>query len=178
MDIETRLDRLESRAAIRELHAQYALCMDDQALERIPQIFAPDAVFGYVDGGSETRGVDAIEAMYRTVLANAGPSFHVTHDAIIEFDSSDANAATGIMTCHAETSFGDGHQVVAIRYHDSYHRGPDGWRISARRLGMLYQVPAADYPGILTRKNRRLKDGKMGPAHWPDLSHKSSASGR
>lgn len=173
MDMETRLDRLESRAAIRELHARYALCMDDQALERIPRIFAPDAVFGYVDGGPETKGAEAITEMYRKVLADAGPSFHVTHDAIIEFDPADEDAAKGIMTCHAETSFGGGHQVVAIRYHDSYHRGPDGWRISARRLGMLYQVPVADYPGILTRENRRLSGGKMGPAHWPDLSHKT-----
>ena len=165
--LERRLRRIEDREAIRELIGRYGLAMDNKDFGLVAEIFAEDARFAWFDGAFDIVGRDAIVDMYRTRLAAAGPSFHFTHDQFIDWDPADEDRATGLVLAHAETSAGPTQGLVAVRYHDRYVRQGERWLFKERLLGFLYNVPVAEYDGILKKTDRiRLASGSK-PAHWP-----------
>lgn len=165
--LESRIRRIEDREAIRVLVGRYALAMDNKDFDLVAEIFAPDGRFGWVDGAFDIRGRDEIVTMYRTRLASAGPSFHYTHDQFVTWDEADADRATGLVLGHAETAAGASQGLVAIRYHDRYVRLGGRWVFQERLLGFLYNVPVAEYDGILKKADRICLPGGAKPAHWP-----------
>jgi uncharacterized protein (TIGR02246 family) len=166
-DLERRIRRIEDREAIRVLVGQYALAMDNKDFDLVAAIFASDARFGWVDGAFDIRGRDAIVDMYRTRLAGAGPSFHYTHDQFMTWDDAGEDRATGLVLGHAETAAGPSQGLVAIRYHDRYVRQGGRWLFQERLLGFLYNVPVAQYDGILKTSDRIHLPSGAKPAHWP-----------
>lgn len=167
MDLEARVRRMEDREAIRHIVGLYTLAMDDRDLELAGRIFARDAVLTYPGGSPRYEGRDAIVGFYRERLAPAGPSFHFTHDQFVEWNDSDPDRATGLVSCHAETS-GGGRQIIsAIRYEDEYVREDGEWRFARRTLTFNYQTPVEQYVGILARKDRLRLANPAGSAHWP-----------
>lgn len=165
--LERRIRRIEDREAIRELVGRYGLAMDNKDFDLVAKIFAQDGRFGWVDGAFEIVGRDAIVEMYRTRLATAGPSFHFTHDQFIDWDPLDEDRATGLVLAHAETAAGPAQGLVAIRYHDRYVRQGECWLIQERLLGFLYNVPVAEYDGILMKSDRIYLTSGAKRAHWP-----------
>jgi uncharacterized protein (TIGR02246 family) len=165
--LERRIRRIEDREAIRVLAGRYALAMDNKDFDLVAELFAPDARFGWIDGAFAFDGREAIVAMYRDRLKDAGPSFHYTHDQIVEWNPADDDRATGLVLGHAETSSGPAQSLVAIRYHDRYVRRDGRWLFQERLLAFLYNTPVAQYDGILMTPDRiRLPTGSK-RAHWP-----------
>lgn len=150
-ELETRLRRLEDREQIRALIGTYSVAIDDHDFDRLATCFAPDATYGRHGDTDLLHGRDAIRASMAEKLGGAGPSFHVNHDSFVTFDENDADKASGMVLCHAETSHLGGHRIAAIRYYDSYGRAGGKWQITARRLKFLYFVKAEDYVGALER---------------------------
>lgn len=167
VDLEARVRRIEDREAIRRLVSLYTLAMDDRDMDLAARIFARDAVLTYPGGSPLFRGRDAIVAFYRERLAPTGPSFHFTHDQIVEWDDGDPDRATGLVACHAETSGGGRQFISAIRYEDVYVREDGEWRFSRRTLTFLYQTPVEHYVSILARKDRLRLTEPARLAHWP-----------
>lgn len=166
-DLERRIRRIEDREAIRVLVGQYAIAMDNKDFDLVAAIFAPDGRFGWVDGAFDIRGRDEIVTMYRTRLASAGPSFHYTHDQFVTWDEADEDRASGLVLGHAETAAGPSQGLVAIRYHDRYVRHAGRWLFQERLLGFLYNVPMAQYDGVLKTSDRIHLPSGSRPAHWP-----------
>lgn len=148
---DIQLRQLQDRAALRDLVTTYSIAIDDHDFTTLEQVFTPDALYGRDDDSPRLVGAVAIAQSMREKLEGAPPSFHVNHDHLVTFDPVDADRATGIVQCHAETSHFEGHKIAAIRYYDSYRRGAAGWQISERRLRFIYFVAAKDYPGCLLR---------------------------
>jgi hypothetical protein len=166
-DFAERLRRMEDREQIRTLASLYSLAVDDHDFATLQSLFTADAKYGWVGSEARTVGDQAIVASFAEKLANSGPSFHVNHDQIVEWDEKDANRARGVVLCHAETSHRGGQNVAAIRYRDVYVRDGGRWKFGERLLAFLYFTPVDRYPDILMVKNRlRLPGGEM-PAHWP-----------
>lgn len=165
-DIAARLRRLEDREAIRDLIGRYSLAVDNHDFAALGALWHPDAVYGYVDQPQAT-GARAIAALLEERIGPSGPSFHVNHDQIVDWDERDPDRASGIVFCHAEVAPG-GHQYqAAIRYHDRYVRHAGRWLFAQRFLGFLYFTPPSGYDGILLETERFRPAGARNRAHWP-----------
>lgn len=168
--LEARLRRMEDIHAIRQLVGRYSLAVDDHDFAALHAVFAADAMYGWHGREPDARGRDAVVELLRSRIAPAGPSFHVNHDHLIDWDEAAPDQATGVVFAHAEGSPGGRQMVNAIRYHDTYVREREGWRIRDRRLAFLYITPAEDYAGVLLARNRLRHVEPAQPAHWPQFA--------
>lgn len=169
-DLETRIRRLEDRAELGELIARYALIMDDRDLAAMPDLFTEDVVVRSGDGVMNVVGREAVIEMFRGRFTVLGPSHHFTHDRILTFSDTDPDAASGIVTSHAEMNRKGMAMLAAIRYHDRYRRDGGRWRIRERVLSFFYYVPTAEYLDALgaglAHRNRAYDVAT--PADWPE----------
>lgn len=127
----------DDRQALHDLVSRYALSVDTRDFDGLRQVFVPDAE---LDTGRSVRsGVDeiltAMEGLRRYVATT-----HLIGQQLVEGGPDDA---TGVVYCTAHHLSGDeGKQtdmVMHIRYRDHYRRTSDGWRITRRRLDLLWR---------------------------------------
>jgi len=165
--LAARIERIEDREAIRALCSRYSLAVDDHDFDTLGSLFATDAFYGWVDAPPQAEGRAAITELLRSRIGSAGPSFHVNHDMIVDWDAADRGRATGIVFCHAEVIPAGKHLVGAIRYRDSYVKADGRWLFAERFLSFLYFTPVDEYPGILGLRERLRMMNPPAAAHWP-----------
>lgn len=165
---EQRLWRLESRVAIDQLIARYGFAVDNRDTDSLAECFTADAGVRSLDGMMNARGRAEVIAMYRGRFAVLGPTFHFTHDRLVEFDALDELAATGLVAAHAEVVRNGGTLWAAIRYQDRYRFEAGQWRVSERVLSFLYYTPADEYVETLKSQLRQRAYGDQRPADWPE----------
>ncbi|MDO7843182.1 nuclear transport factor 2 family protein [Sphingomonas immobilis] len=158
--------RLTARNDIENLIARYCIACDDRRIEELLAMFTEDAYFGHVDGVHGKSGRDGVREHYETSLGNMGPSYHWSHDRLIEVDPEDANKATGTILAHCETSNAGVAYVAAIRYNDRYRRVDGVWKFAWRGYQFLYFVPAEQYGQALGMEKRVWRYGAW---QLPDL---------
>jgi ketosteroid isomerase-like protein len=166
-ELETRLDAIETRLALRDLVSRYAKAVDTRSLDDLSALFAPDARFGADNGSFDAEGKAAIMADFQRQFMGMGPSFHAVHDQIIDLDPANPDRASGITTCHAEVLRDDTMWLGAVRYTDRYVRVDGRWRFAERMLGFFYYLRAKDYVGSLDPV-LRFRLGTLRPADWPE----------
>jgi uncharacterized protein (TIGR02246 family) len=164
--LAARVRRLEDIEAIRQLVGRYALAMDDRDTDLVASLFAENAVLRWHDDFVHAKGRAAIVGMSRGRFAH--PSFHVTHDHLIDLDADEPDRARGVIFAHAEAQRADGHYVVATRYRDAYVREDGRWMFAERVLQHLYFVPAQEYAGTLGRTDRIVTPAGRAAGHWPE----------
>jgi len=145
--ILARLDRLESRDAIRQLPSQYALALDMRDLDALVNLFPEDVAAG---GGRTGRG--ALKAWFDTTLRGQfdGTSHHVGTQ-IVEFE--DADRATGIVYSRNEHECGPDWVIMHMMYHDRYERAGGRWYFRRRRP-LYWYATDLNRPPIGSRKMR------------------------
>jgi ketosteroid isomerase-like protein len=168
--LEDRVRRLEDRVAIGELIARYCLVMDNREVDAIESLFTPDIHFWSADGVMNSHGRPAAVEMFKGRFTVLGPSNHVTHDRIVEFDPGDPDRATGLVLSHAEMQRKGQPMLAAMRYQDVYQRCDGRWCFRERGLSFMYYVPTAEYldafgPGLDSRM--RAYDRAVA-ADWPE----------
>lgn len=168
--LAARIGRLEDREAIRDLCSRYSLAVDDHDFDTLATLFAPETRYGWVNQPPQAVGRDATIEILRSRIGPAGPSFHVNHDMIVDWDETDPNRATGIVFCHAEVFPAGKHLVGAIRYRDVYVKQQGKWMFGERFLSFLYFTPVEEYPGILAQRERLRFISPPLPAHWPEFA--------
>lgn len=167
-DLETRVARLEARTAISELVTRYAIACDEHDIPALTELFTRDAVFDSPNGLMRAAGRDEVIEMFCKVLSIRGPGYHWTHDHIIRFDRGTETAASGLLLSHAETSPGGTHSLAAMKYDDEYRLEDGAWRFARRVISFLYYVPAAEYDGALTRRDRVVAGDRRLAADYPE----------
>src|SRR6516162_7383485 len=115
---EHRIARLEARAQIAELLAQYAFLLDDHEFEALGELFAPDARFG--SPGSTHVGREAIVENYRTLAELYPVTLHEARGFVLEFR--DDEHARGEVLGFSEQASGRHTVVTSFRYDDEYVR--------------------------------------------------------
>jgi uncharacterized protein (TIGR02246 family) len=168
LDLEARVRRLEDRNEICELIARYGLVMDDRDIQGMAALFTPDVTVRSVDGVMSARGRDAVIEQFRGRFEVLGPSYHFSHDKVIQFDTDDL--AHGTVLSHAEMNRKGQPMLAAIRYSDVYRRHEGRWKFSERLLAFFYYVPTAEYldalgPG-LAKRMRAYDEAR--PADFPE----------
>ncbi len=166
--VEERLQRLEAADAIRTLIARYCYAMDNRDLAAVVDLFTPDVVVRSHDGVMDSRGRDAVMAMFQERWSVLGPSFHWTHDVIVDV-ADGSRDATGLVSCHAEVTRSGRAQLSAIRYSDRYRREDDGrWRFSERTLSFFYYLDPREYAEVLEHPLRIRTYGDPAVAGFPE----------
>ena len=166
-ELESRVDRLESRAAIRELVTKYAVACDEHDIPKLQGLFTRDAVFKSPSSFMQSSGREAIASMFTEVLKTRGPGYHWTHDLIVDFGA-DENSATGVVYSHAETTPNGVVSIAAMKYKDKYTREAGAWYFSEREIHFFYYVPMAEYIETLNREQRLYVGGEKRPADFPE----------
>jgi ketosteroid isomerase-like protein len=136
-DLEERLDRLESVAAIRQLVARYAIALDGRDAEAWAALYTPD-----VRVGAPIRGHGRADLVrwFRAKCAYWYRSMHVIGAHQVDLaDPADPDAdpdrATGLAQCRVEQEIGDRWVTTAFLYRDEYRRVEGRW-LFAHRHGM------------------------------------------
>ena len=148
MDLEARIDRLESLEEIRQLVARYALAVDTRDLDTLVGLFVAD-----VEVGRLGTGRAALLESFRQGFAPLGLTILTVGTHVI--DLVDTTSATGEVYCTGEIDRDDVLLRQAILYRDTYRRDPEGWRFVRRNHLLWYSAPLGVDPRHLP------------PANWP-----------
>lgn len=163
-DLGARLSRLETRAVLGDLVAQYCAAVDDRNLDTLTSLFTEDAYFGHV-GEAGARGRAAIHDYYSRRLKDIPYSFHYPHTHTIQF--SDGPTASGEVSAHAEMGRPDQPPLVAaLRYSDTYRCEDGVWRFARRELRFIYFAPVDE---VQTGSLGELRVRWPGPARVADI---------
>lgn len=168
--LEARIRRLEDRESIRGLVALYGAHVDNRDIERLGDCFTQDCCFRSMDGRMDARGRQAVIGQFHGRFAVLGPSYHFTHDSVVEFDAGDPDLARGWVNSHAEVVRNGAALLAAIRYHDEYRREDGRWRFRERLLGFFYYLAPADYPSLLGERLRNRAYEVPLPADLPEAT--------
>jgi len=167
-DLRRKIDRIESRAAIRDLATIYAICCDEHDMPRLLSLFTEDARFDSPSGLMKARGHREISDMFVGMLRIRGPAYHWTHDHLVEFSDANADEATGLVLSHAETCPNNEVSLAAMRYKDRYRRVQGRWLFAERTIEFLYYVPAKDFPTALSGPMRITVGGNRLKGDYPE----------
>ncbi|MDB5703824.1 MAG: nuclear transport factor 2 family protein [Sphingomonas bacterium] len=161
-----RIEAIEADLAIRSLVARYAFVMDDRDVDAIPALFTTNAKVTTGDGVMNSQGRDELVKLYEGRFAKLGATNHVVHGMDVTIDGPTTAHATVSST--AEVQRNGVHQVVALRYHDTYEKEDGAWRIATRHMLYFYYVPLDQYPGILGTLKRNLTYAEPMDADFPE----------
>lgn len=162
-----RIRALEDRAELRELVARYGIAVDDRDIDALSALFTPDASFRSVDGVMSALGRDAVIEQFRGRFAALKATNHIAHDQILE-PGPGPDAASGLVSSHAEVCRDGRVLIAALRYRDRYRRHEGRWRFAERALSFLYYLPVEEYAEGLAGRLRMRAYGDQRPADYPE----------
>jgi hypothetical protein len=138
-DIETRLDRMESIDAIRQLVSRYGMLIDCRDVDTLVGLFVPDCRVTRTDSGHA-----ALRSLLDGLFRQFTTSIHFVGNHTIDFR--DADHAEGIEYSKVEHEYGDEWIVMAIQYWDRYERRDGRWLFTGRQVKHWYAVDHLERP--------------------------------
>jgi ketosteroid isomerase-like protein len=134
------LKELQDKQEITEICYRYGLALDSRDWAALAALFTPDADAYYLDM-PPARGYQAIEDTCRTALTPLTATQHLISNVVVRLDGDRAESSCYLQAQHvkAGTAGGDNF-IIAGRYDDRLIRTPDGWRITHRRLALIWTV--------------------------------------
>lgn len=139
MDMNARIDRIESTLAIQQLPIRYAMAVDGRDIEAWVNLFIED-----VDCGRRGKGREVLKGFIAPTLANFYRSIHLICGHRIDFI--DPDHAEGAVYCRAEHEDGDEWVNMAICYFDTYERRDGNWFFVRRKERHWYAAEDGDRP--------------------------------
>ncbi|MHB1139130.1 MAG: nuclear transport factor 2 family protein [Microthrixaceae bacterium] len=122
---------------IRKLKARYFRTLDTKDWDGMRQVLAGDVVVDTTDsGGGVYEGADEFIRFLRDALGDTVTE-HQGH--MPEIDLTSATTATGIWALNDIVIWPNGMRLDGYgHYHETYEKGPEGWRITASTLTRLH----------------------------------------
>ena len=162
-DQQTRLDRLESAEAIRQLVSRYSDAVDRSDLEALGVLFVEDVktVFAGPAGQAVVEvGREPLKRWFGATPAFGQPRAHMVGNHVIDFTGPDT--ATGVVYCQAfvrAAGTGDWTRTL-LKYLDRYVRRDGRWMFHSRKpvvwhVAEVSLLPDADPMGDAQRASRR-----------------------
>ena len=158
--LETRIDRLESLEAIRQLPHRYALAVDTRNLDDLVALFVED-----VQVGRDRSGRLALRAWFAEALGAVGATVHSVASHVVDLDGADR--ARGVVTCRDEVDRDGEWAVGCLQYWDDYERRDGRWYFARRRFHRWYLADAGTRPRVgMGVGGDGLETGRL-PDAWP-----------
>lgn len=132
------LDELLDKQAITETCYRYGIALDSRDWATLRTCFTEDAKAIY-RGLEPCQNYQDIEDRCRAVLEPLTASQHLIGNVTVELEGDEAACVSYLQAQHvkAGTPGGDNY-IIAGRYDDRLVRTADGWRMSERRLEILW----------------------------------------
>ncbi len=136
-DTDKVVQRLIDRAAIQDLLARYAHCVDRRDLEGVAACFTSDAEYrGSLGEGTIQKALIAL----RDRMARYESTMHLLGNQLIEIDGDRARSETYAIAHHRLNNNGDRHNLaVGVRYEDDLVRRDGRWVICRRVVHMEWE---------------------------------------
>ena len=142
----SRIDELESRAALRDLVTDYCLGFDNHDWDRFISIWHPDAIweigapFGTFNGHEGIR-----EAVFDVLYPVWRETHHLTSNLRLDFSDSDHAHGVCNVDCMGATA-DDIVQMISATYTDDFERREGAWKIAKRHVVIHYfnPIPGAE----------------------------------
>ena len=127
---------LADRAAIVDLTHRYCWALDTHDWEDLDSVFTQDACGDLL---ADVVGREAIKTRVRTALTPLHQTQHLVanHQIILNGDAATCRCYLQAQHVRVKDAGGDNF-IIAGRYEDELLRTPDGWRISFRRLVVMW----------------------------------------
>ena len=142
------LEQVSDRLEIEDLITDYADAIDSLEIDRLDEIFTPDAHIDYSAMGGAVGAYPEV----KTFLKDALPAFKNTQHLIANYQIKlDGDKAMGKIMCFnpMELNTGDGPDIpvffLGLWYIDEYVKTEQGWRISKRSEEKSYAFNAPDF---------------------------------
>jgi ketosteroid isomerase-like protein len=151
MDLERRVESLESERAIRDRKREYCYRIDDRDWAGLVDLFTPDASLDY-GGMGEFEGHDGVREFGEEYVAEyLEATAHALQNGRIEVDG---NTATGRWYVIAFVTMADGTCGIRLgEYRDRYRRDDGEWRIESLQLRFRYSADYDDgWPNLETHE--------------------------
>jgi ketosteroid isomerase-like protein len=152
-NVETQVQELLDREAIRDLPLRYCHAVWTKNLEGIVNLFTEDGAI-WITGREDqkTQGRENLHKMYGGVMVENGPRPFI-HNHVIDLHAPDR--ATG--TCYLEIrqTRDDKSWIAAGYYNDEYAKVGDQWKFKSRKVTMYYSAPLLE--GWAERAAKRAK---------------------
>jgi hypothetical protein len=128
------LQQVSDRMEIQDLLNAYAAAIDQQAFDRLDDVFTPDAFVDYTAMGGERGAYPAIKRFLQSALPALVDYYHLVGNVQIQLDG---DRASGRVMCFNPLGVPvpgkPAHMMfLGLYYIDEYLRTPQGWRISRR----------------------------------------------
>lgn len=141
-----RIDRLESRAAMRDLVTDYCHGFDRGDFDRFLAIWWDDCTWDIGPPFGEFAGHAGIEKAVKEVLWPVWrETHHLTTNLRIRFDGPDDAHGECDVDCMGATRADDLVQMISATYRDHFQRRDGVWKIKRRDVTMHYFNPI---PGV------------------------------
>ncbi len=136
-----RIDRLESKNAMRDLVTDYCRGFDQRNFERFLSIWAPDCIWEIGPPFGTFEGHAGIVKAVKEILWPAWrETHHLTSNLKIQFDNSDSAFGECDVDCMGATR-DDVVQMISATYSDHFTRVDGVWKIARRDVKMHYFNP-------------------------------------
>ena len=136
-----RIDRLESRQAMRDLVTDYCQGFDNGDFERFLSIWWEDCIW---DIGAPFGRFDGHAGIHKAVKEVLWPVWRETHhlSSNLRIDFQDADNARGVCDCDCMGATRDNVvQMISATYTDHFQRRNGVWRIARRDVKIHYFNP-------------------------------------
>lgn len=133
-----RVERMESIEAIRALRARYHELVNEDAGNRLYELFAPDAHVAY-GGRPEVRGRDNIRAFFASFPVQTARQFIHSHVVQVQGDRGTGSSYLDGRPVRDGKSF-----YVVGRFDDEYIRLDGQWFFQRVTLSVHYMIEAAE----------------------------------
>ena len=147
MDINARIDRLESIEEIKQLVSKYAVTLDMRAIDMHVNLFVPEVRVGKDRVGRQALKKWADETFRSKFFGTS----HQTGNHIIEFINQDQ--ALGLVYSKNEHETKTDWAIMQMLYWDVYVRLDDVW-LFKKRLPMYWYATDINHPPIGKKKMR------------------------
>jgi len=159
------LRSLVDRAEIQDLVVKYFVAADDDDLDAIGALFAPDGKFELGGGAEPVSGRENVKAFVKDFRAPMGPTIHTPDYTLVQ--SVNGDRATALSGAHLELARGGTTLWGAVRYEDELVRIDGTWLFASRAMKTIHIGPWDDAGTSLTTPLRARWPG--GPASEADL---------
>jgi ketosteroid isomerase-like protein len=134
-----RIDRLESRAAIAELFADYAHgCDKRESTDRFLAIWHDDASYLLGDPLGDRKGIDEIREALSDIWAMTDESHHWITNLVVRFAGADTAQADADTICHCKLANGP-EVLVSGSYLVELERRDGTWKMAVCDLDVHWQ---------------------------------------
>lgn len=133
-----RIEKIDSIEAIRALRARYHELVNEDAGNRLYELFAPDAYVAY-GGRPEVRGRDNIQAFFASFPVQSARQFIHSHVVQVQGDQGTGSSYLDGRPVRDGKSF-----YVVGRFDDEYIRLEGQWFFQRVTLSVHYMIEAAE----------------------------------